>query len=472
MKALPLSSAGSFFILGMTVLLHASGAVAADDRATLHLAPGRVLFTMKGNGEWTGFGVRGERALVERGGVVVYASRPGSTLLDERVRSTGGAMRAINLTDVSLFEGTRGGARYPSLEPDDDHDGRVDEDAWDGADNDNDGEADEDFAAIGDEMAVAIYGSRGDDAIKVRQENYAWSLPHIDGMVASTIVVINSGTRVVPHVRIGVEFEAGAGLNVGDAPAIEGLGRAATGNSAFVERSLVFDDTDRGLAALFFVPRSMISAGATSAVAWETRGERNRVVVLSPDLGDLAPGASVNIYLALVALPADDLKAARAIRNAHRTVIGDGTSRFIPPPVSLSSRGGEDGFHDSVGSSQASFNDPFWSTAGKLQETLLTGSPNPFRDVMSIDYEIPARVKDEDGAEHALPGAGLASSVKIYNVAGRLVATLVDQPHTPGRYRTGWVARDDRGDEVASGVYYVKLQIGKRSMTLRMVQLK
>jgi hypothetical protein len=471
MKTTALSPAASFFILGIAACLHASSAFAGDP--TLHLSPGRVLFTMKGNGEWTGFGVRGERTLVEHGGVVVYASRPGSTLLDERTRATHGGMRAANATRESLFEGARGGARYPSLDPDDDSDGRVDEDAWDGIDNDNDGEVDEDFAAIGDEMVVAVYGSRGDNAFTVRQENYAWSLPNIDGMVASTVVVTNAGTHPVPHARIGIELEAGSGLDVGITPAIDGLGRTASTNAAFVERSVVFDDTDRGLAALFFVPRSAITSGATSAVAWELRGERSHVVVVSPDLGDLEPGASATVFVALVALPADDLKAARAIRNAHRTVLGDGTSRFIPPPVSVTARGGEDAYHDAtMAPSRDGLSDPFWSTAGKLQETLLTGSPNPFRDAINIEYEIPSRVTDEDGAEHALPGSGLAASVKVYNVAGRLVATLVDQPHTPGKYRTGWIARDEHGDAVASGVYYVKLQIGKRSMTMRMVQLK
>jgi hypothetical protein len=456
----------------MTVVAPASVAVAGD--ATLHLSPGRVSFTMKANGEWTGFGVRGERALVQHGGVVIYTSRPGSPILDERARSTNGGMRGVNATEESLFEGTRGGVRYPSLEPDDDHDGRVDEDAWDRADNDNDGEVDEDFAAIGDEMVVAIYGTRGDGGVTVRQENYAWSLPHIDGMVASTIVVTNSGTRPVAHARIGLELKAGSGLDIGDAPTIEGLERTAATSSAFVERIVVFDNADHGLAALFLVLRSAVTAGATSAVAWEIRGDRDRVIAVSPDVGDLAPGASVSIYFALVALPADDLKAARAIHNAQRTVAGDGPSRFIPPPVSLMARGADDAYLGGAESSaqREGFNDPFWSTAGKLQETLLVGSPNPFRDAISIDYEIPARAKDEDGVEHELPGSGLAASVKVYNVAGRLVATLVDQPHTPGKYRTGWVARDEAGNTVASGVYYVKLQIGRRSMTMRMVQLK
>lgn len=461
------------FAISVCCLLHASFAI-ADERADIHLSPGRVSFTMKSNGEWTGFGVRGERPLIERGGVVVYASHPGNTLLDERASSARGGMRAMDATHEALFEGMRGGTRYPALQPDDDSDGRVDEDAWDKTDNDNDGQTDEDFAAIGDEMTVAIYGTRGDRSITVRQECYAWSLPHIDGMVASTIVVINSGAKAVPHARIGVDLDAGPGLVVGNAPAIEGLERPSR-DGTFVERQVVFEDRDRGLAAVFLVRRSALTTGATSAVSWDVRGERDRITVLSPDVGELAPGASVTINVALVALPADDLKAARAIRNAYRTVVGDGTSRFIPPPVSLTR--GDDvrmGGHDSAatGAAQGGFHDPFWTTSGKLQETLLVGSPNPFRDAISIEYEIPARATDEDGVEHDLPASGQMASVKVYNVQGRLVATLVDQPHTVGKYRAGWVARDDEGHAVASGVYYVKLQIGKRSVTMRMVQLK
>jgi hypothetical protein len=332
---------------------------------------------------------------------------------------------------------------------------------------------DEDFAAIGDEMTVAIYGSRNHDAITVRQENYAWSLPHIDGMVASTIVITNSGSHAIRHARIGIELEVGSGLGVGAGPMIEGLGRAVTANAAFVERHVVFDNANRGLAALFFATRSALAPGATSAVGWEIRGDRNRIVAVSPDFGDLAPGASATVYAALVALPADDLKAARAIRNAHRTVVGNGKSRFIPPPV-RTAQGDDIGDSRVAGrpSAYGSADDPFWSTAGRLSETLLVGSPNPFRDAVSIDYEIPSHVVDDDGVEHVLLDAGHSTSVKVYNVAGRLVATLVDEPHAPGKYRTEWIARDEDGAALASGVYYVKLEIGKRSVTMRMVQLK
>lgn len=458
----------AFFAVTATALLRVVDAGAGD--STLHLSPGRVQFTMKSDGEWTGFGVRGERSLLEHGGIVVYAGHAGTTLLDERASSAHGGMRGIKATNEMLFEGMPGGARYPSIQPDDDNDGKINEDPWDGVDNDGDGQIDEDFAAIGDEMTVAIYGARGDAALGVRQECYAWSLPNIDGMVASTIVVTNDGTRAVPHAHVGVVLETSPGLEVGDTPVIENRSTSAL-DAAFSEKQVVFDDDDRGLGVLILIPRAQIVGDAGG---WEVHDDHSRVVAVSPDLGDLAPGASVTMYLALVALPADDLKAVHAIRNAHRTIIGDGNARFIPPPISVMARSENETATNgrSANPAREGGSDLFWATPGKLQETLLVGSPNPFRDTMSIDYEIPHRVVDEDGTEHVLDGPVQETSVKIYNVAGRLVATLLDEPRSPGRYRVDWTARNEDGASLASGVYYVKLQIGKRSVTMRMVQLK
>lgn len=456
-------------VVAITALAMLRAADSAGD-SSVHLSPGRVQFTMKSDGEWTGFGIRGERPLLEHGGIVVYAGRTGSTLLDERASSAHGGMRGTRMTNEMLFEGMRGGARYPSIQPDDDNDGRVDEDPWDGVDNDGDGQTDEDFAAIGDEMAVAVYGTRGDAALGVRQECYAWSLPNIDGMVASTVVVTNNATRAVPHAHVGVVLETAPGLEVGDTPVVENRSTSPL-DAALSEKQIVFDDDERGLGVLVLIPRAQITGDAGG---WEVHDDHSRVVAVSPDLGDLAPGASVTMYLALVALPADDLKAVHALRNAHRTIVGDGKARFIPPPISVMARSESDmttsdrGFTPARGGGS----DPFWMTPGKLQETLLAGSPNPFHDTMSIDYEIPHRVVDEDGAEHVLDGAGQPTSVKIYNVAGRLVATLLDESRSPGRYRVDWTARGEDGASLASGVYYVKLQIGKRSVTMRMVQLK
>jgi hypothetical protein len=489
----------SFVFLGSVGLAGSPGAspeaagadqarAARDDRGLIRLAPGRVQFSMAANGAWRFFGVRGERSLIEKGGVVVFATKPEGDLV-ERARATDGGMRALLSADAiaPVSEGAHGGSRHPSLMPDDDNDGRIDEDPLDRVDNDGDGEVDEDFAAVGDEMVVAMYGTKGNAAVVVRQESCGWSLPHIDGMTASTIVVRNAGTRVLEGARVGVEIEASPGLEYEKAPRIETTGRGDE-RGTLIEQRVVLRDRERGLAVLFFAPRieaarRVADAGATRPIeeekraivtTWEINDDHSRVLAVSPGLGDLAPGASATIHVALVSLPPDDLKAARAMHAARRTVEGDGTSRLIPPPVSLTARAPEslDGAGATAPAVGADGLDPFWSMPGKLEEKLLTGSPNPFRDVVVIDYEVPSRAVDEDGVEHALGGAAVATSVKVYNVTGRLVATLVDAEHTPGSYQTQWSAQDEEGTVVASGVYYVRLQIAKRAVTMRMVQLK
>ena len=113
----------------------------------------------------------------------------------------------------------------------------------------------------------------------------------------------------------------------------------------------------------------------------------------------------------------------------------------------------------------------FWKTPGQLEPDWLSGSPNPFRNATSIFYEIPNRIDQEDGTVLFTTGA-LDTSVKIYNVSGRLISVLVENRLAPGTYSVDWAAVDDHGNSVASGVYYLKLQIEKKFITKRLILLK
>ncbi len=441
----------------------------AAEEASIEVGPGRAVFTMAPGGAWTSFGLRGQAPLLGAGGVVVTAED------DEGVSRTlaspaQGGMKSLlphgGIPPVS--EGVTGGARYPSLRPDDDGDGRVDEDPLDGVDNDGDGRIDEDFAAIGDEMAVAVYGPAAGAPIAIRQETYAWTLANIDGMVASTITIRNTGDTPLRGIRAGVSVTPGEGLDAGRVLARVTARTAGTLTGAQV----VIDGRDAGLALLAFTRRTGLEGSE-----WSVHDDGTRVLALMPHAVDLAPGAATTFYVALVALPDDPTRATRAIQAAQRTLLGDGAVRMIPPPVSMTART-DDGFgptdfeQTAPATSGTPGIDAFWFTPGRIDERFLGGSPNPFRDAITIDYEVPSEVVDEDGVEHTLSGAAVPTSVKVYNVTGRLVATLVESTHAPGHYRTGWSAQTDTGDLVASGVYYVKLQIGKRSVTKRLVQLR
>lgn len=128
-------------------------------------------------------------------------------------------------------------------------------------------------------------------------------------------------------------------------------------------------------------------------------------------------------------------------------------------------------YHDDASPEVHHQSDGFWATPGKLTQQLLKASPNPFRDATMIGYEIPAAIQQEDGSQLEFAGS-YETTVKVYNVAGRLVSTLVDGLVSPGTYTVDWPALDDSGNPVASGVYYLKLQIENRFITKRLIVLK
>jgi flagellar hook assembly protein FlgD len=65
-------------------------------------------------------------------------------------------------------------------------------------------------------------------------------------------------------------------------------------------------------------------------------------------------------------------------------------------------------------------------------------------------------------------------SLKIYNAAGQLVRTLVDEEQSPRveGFSAMWDGRGNRGEDVASGVYFYKLTAKEYSQTKKMVLLK
>ena len=70
---------------------------------------------------------------------------------------------------------------------------------------------------------------------------------------------------------------------------------------------------------------------------------------------------------------------------------------------------------------------------------LMGNVPNPFNPVTTIEY--------------SLPRAG-AVTVKIYNVRGELVKTLIDAPVRSGAGEVSWDGTDRHGARVAAGVYF------------------
>ena len=83
--------------------------------------------------------------------------------------------------------------------------------------------------------------------------------------------------------------------------------------------------------------------------------------------------------------------------------------------------------------------------------------PNPFNPVTTMRFGLKSRS---------------AVSLRIYDPAGRLVRTLVDEPRDAGHYTEEWDGRDNSSRTVASGVYFYKLEADSFRETKKMILLR
>ncbi len=62
--------------------------------------------------------------------------------------------------------------------------------------------------------------------------------------------------------------------------------------------------------------------------------------------------------------------------------------------------------------------------------------------------------------------------VAVFDVAGRLVRTLVDESTVPGWYATTWTGVTSSGSMAAAGVYFVEMEVAGRRFTRRLVHVR
>jgi len=88
--------------------------------------------------------------------------------------------------------------------------------------------------------------------------------------------------------------------------------------------------------------------------------------------------------------------------------------------------------------------------------------PNPFNPATTIKYTI-----------HNIPGKYSGqTTLKIFDILGREIRTLIDEKQPPGNYTVKWDGTDSRGRRAASGVYFYRLKQGDDSASKKMILLK
>ncbi|MCP4290500.1 MAG: T9SS type A sorting domain-containing protein [bacterium] len=87
----------------------------------------------------------------------------------------------------------------------------------------------------------------------------------------------------------------------------------------------------------------------------------------------------------------------------------------------------------------------------------ISNYPNPFNPTTKIQFNMP-----KDG--HL--------SLKVYNVRGELVRTLIDEARLAGSDHIMWDGKSDQGSSVSSGVYFYEARTGKEVSVNKMALVK
>jgi hypothetical protein len=83
--------------------------------------------------------------------------------------------------------------------------------------------------------------------------------------------------------------------------------------------------------------------------------------------------------------------------------------------------------------------------------------PNPFNPSTKIKYEIPEQS---------------FVSIKVYDVLGNEVATLMNEERLAGSYEVEFNVGQDSSPDIASGIYFYRIQAGNFVETMKMILLK
>ena len=94
------------------------------------------------------------------------------------------------------------------------------------------------------------------------------------------------------------------------------------------------------------------------------------------------------------------------------------------------------------------------SAASPLTFNLLQNYPNPFNPATTIAY--------------SLPQSGDVS-LKIYNMLGRRIKTLVDSYQEAGQHKIIWNGFNDSGAKAASGIYFYQLLSADKKLNKKMI---
>jgi hypothetical protein len=91
--------------------------------------------------------------------------------------------------------------------------------------------------------------------------------------------------------------------------------------------------------------------------------------------------------------------------------------------------------------------------------------PNPFNPNTTIRYSIPSVIANEVKQSQLV-------TLKVYDVLGNEIATLVNEEQTAGKYEIEFESHSGEVRNLVSGIYFYQLKAGEFMETKKMLLLK
>jgi hypothetical protein len=110
-----------------------------------------------------------------------------------------------------------------------------------------------------------------------------------------------------------------------------------------------------------------------------------------------------------------------------------------------------------------------WTSPDDVFMSLPAGvGPRAFPPRLALGPNVPNPFTASTAMRFELPRAG-AARLRIHDLAGRVVRTLVDGERAAGSHHVPWDGRDDAGRALASGVYIGRLEAGGVTRTSKLL---
>jgi hypothetical protein len=110
-----------------------------------------------------------------------------------------------------------------------------------------------------------------------------------------------------------------------------------------------------------------------------------------------------------------------------------------------------------IASVNVAIKDAMISSALPTEFAIAQNYPNPFNPTTNIKYQLPV-----DGFV----------KIKIFDMLGREIKTLINQDQKAGYYTIEWDATNNNGRKAASGVYFYQIEASNFKKTMKMMLMK